>query len=721
MKCFKYISYIVSLLVIVSVGIVIDNGRAIAANYPQIISVTPGNQEDGISTATTIQIVFDKSMSTDLDFELFDKYRNDVEGVIAWSNTSGNPNDTLTFTPSKPLKHGRVYHFKLWGFGVWDATETYCLGGGCTNRKFSFQTVAAPGDITSPTVRTIRPYDGNTGMGLRSSVRVYFSESMDKDSFIGSTNVTLTGGGITSDDYTVQYDFDGGILGRVPALRINLNKNLNTLTVYTVTIGSSVTDITGNPLGTPFTSTFKTKTADTTSPTAGTIPVHNDINVSLSPVIVVRFSEGVRGGTLNTSNITLQNLNDFTHVPLVVSTRINNIGDRSYVILAPEFGITTLDYNTAYRISVSGVKDSEGNSIVPFASDFTTIADASTNADPVLLGGDAKGITGSSFVDLCILAHDFDGDSGLAPADTTLSVTTSSPKAWTLLQGTPGDDVEYCYESPGDEGLSPGKKNISFDISDSAANTLSFAWPIRIFPAIPILLTSPADGAAGLTTTPNFTWNITGLTSMSDRTFIVVRDKPESYPESQIVWAASQINDGSTAHSVAIPNDLALDNCTTYYWYAGVVDHHIRPRGSAYSSERSFTTGLCEDDLIIDFGDPYGIWSRYNNATWAKLHSTSPEGMVAGDIDGSGQDDVIIDFGADTGIWVWKNNSTWTKLHAASPEGMVAGDIDGSGQDDVIIDFGADTGIWVQYNDTAWSKLHNSACESMTAGEIDGN
>jgi hypothetical protein len=114
MKFFKYISYIVSLLVIVSVGIVIDNGRAIAANYPQIISVTPGNQEDGISTATTIQIVFDKSMSTEIDFELYDFYGNEVDGIMTWSNTAGNP----TISNCGGLVYGMLLKHIVWAEDV---------------------------------------------------------------------------------------------------------------------------------------------------------------------------------------------------------------------------------------------------------------------------------------------------------------------------------------------------------------------------------------------------------------------------------------------------------------------------------------------------------------------------------------------------------------------------------------------------------------------------
>ncbi len=128
--------------------------------------------------------------------------------------------------------------------------------------------------------------------------------------------------------------------------------------------------------------------------------------------------------------------------------------------------------------------------------------------------------------------------------------------------------------------------------------------------------------------------------------------------------------------------------------------------------------GTC--DVIIDFGDPYGIWMRMNNITWVKLHPLSPESMVTGDIDGSGQDDVIIDFGAPYGIWARMNNTTWVQLDIRSPESMVTGDLDGSGQDDVIIDFGSD-GIWVWMNNSTLVQLDSRSADSMVTGDIDGN
>jgi hypothetical protein len=72
------------------------------------------------------------------------------------------------------------------------------------------------------------------------------------------------------------------------------------------------------------------------------------------------------------------------------------------------------------------------------------------------------------------------------------------------------------------------------------------------------------------------------------------------------------------------------------------------------------------DDAIFDFGAS-GIWVRYNDSTWSKLHSVSPELIAIGDMDGNGKDEVILDFGS-SGIWVRYDNSSWSKLHSASPE-----------------------------------------------------
>ncbi|MBN2321765.1 MAG: carboxypeptidase regulatory-like domain-containing protein, partial [Acidobacteria bacterium] len=54
-------------------------------------------------------------------------------------------------------------------------------------------------------------------------------------------------------------------------------------------------------------------------------------------------------------------------------------------------------------------------------------------------------------------------------------------------------------------------------------------------------------------------------------------------------------------------------------------------------------------DAVIDFGAGVGLWARYGDTTWKKLHNMSPELIAVGDLDGSGEDDCIIDFGTGVG------------------------------------------------------------------------
>jgi hypothetical protein len=125
------------------------------------------------------------------------------------------------------------------------------------------------------------------------------------------------------------------------------------------------------------------------------------------------------------------------------------------------------------------------------------------------------------------------------------------------------------------------------------------------------------------------------------------------------------------------------------------------------------------EDLLVDFGTAYGVWTLYDGAAWAQLHSISPENMITGDLDGNGVDDVVIDFGSVHGLWVHLNNASWVQLHVLSPTAMVTADLDHNGKDDVVINFPG-FGIFIWYNNTTWTKLHPLESGLMAAGNIDG-
>ena len=130
--------------------------------------------------------------------------------------------------------------------------------------------------------------------------------------------------------------------------------------------------------------------------------------------------------------------------------------------------------------------------------------------------------------------------------------------------------------------------------------------------------------------------------------------------------------------------------------------------------------GNGQDDVVIDFGPTIGLWRWMNDSQWVKLHGQSPEVMATGDLDGNGLDDVVIDFGPTIGLWRWMNNAGWIKLHNISPELVVTGDLDNNGMDEAVIDFGSTVGLWRWMNNSQWVKLHGQSPEVMATGNLDG-
>ncbi|TGN99739.1 hypothetical protein PN36_34320 [Candidatus Thiomargarita nelsonii] len=185
----------------------------------------------------------------------------------------------------------------------------------------------------------------------------------------------------------------------------------------------------------------------------------------------------------------------------------------------------------------------------------------------------------------------------------------------------------------------------------------------------------------------------------------------------------SSVEESKASDNGAVKNDLIIDFGDTYgLWLKMNNSNWVQLHNlSADSMITANLDGNDQDEIIIDFGETYGIWAWMNNSDWVQLHSLSPESMVTGDIDGNGEDEIIIDFGTQYAIWVWMNNSDWVQLHSLSPESMVTGDIDGNGEDEIIIDFGTQYAIWVWMNNSDWVQLHSLSPESMVTGDIDSS
>ncbi|RLF53479.1 MAG: hypothetical protein DRN28_07000, partial [Thermoplasmata archaeon] len=550
---------------------------SLAQNPPSIVSVNPADKSWHIPINTQITIQFSETMdkgSVEDSFCLEDEYGQEIEGTFEWSSTD-KTDDTVTFTPSSPLRYATHYQIEVNG----RSADGHPLDGYGKQHEYYFITKPRVSDATPPTVVSVYPYDGMTNVSTTVEILCVFSEALDPDS-VNTGTITLAGDGISGpDDYSVTYDYGIGIV------RIRKNTALSANQQYTVTITTGVRDLRGNWLKEQYQWSFTTGAADTTAPTVvQTIPASGDANVSTYPHIYAIFSEYMERGTFVADNVTLYDDTGGYAVDIAVRTPVDyddEYGKFDYMEIVPAYG-TELVPGHQYTVTISGVADLAQNDLGSYSWSFT-VAGSGVDQDPVLLDGigpydqiSTRYPYGTSYLDLEVGAHD----------DNTWPLTvsaSSSIASYTLdCEGL----TEYEYESEHDEGYSPGTHTLSFLVQDGAGNSVSYSRDIFVFDAVPTL-NSPSDEATGISTTPTLQWSYSG--SLHPWYYqVMVLDGPD--PDmAEIVWSTYVGDDNSGTYSASIPEDKALAPLRTYYWYVRGFDFY--GNGVTISDMWSFTTG----------------------------------------------------------------------------------------------------------------------------------
>ena len=534
---------------------------------PTVVNNNPADGAVNVLINTNVTIQFDMTMDTGASsMDVEDEYGQDVAGTIQWRTTTVT-NDTIVFIPQNGLKPSTGYRY--------ECNAQSATGGLWFDA--SFITKFSMADITPPTVLTNYPYSNMPNAWVGDSIYIRFSEAMNPSSITTAGNITLAGPGIGgTGDYSVNYDIGSG------DVEVRKNTPFAAASTYTVTVTTNVRDVRGNPLKNPYSWSFQTGAADITPPTVvKTIPVNGDIKVSASPtpVIYAFFSEKMTEATLNSSNITLHDDTDNEWIPISIFASFED-----YVSFGPQ---SPFDYNHQYTVTIgTGVKDRGGNNGLssPYPWSFTTALNSGIDSDPILYdGADAdeqmgqKWVDGTTRVQLQVSAWD--------QLTFPLLVTAATPghASWNLSL-TGGNN--YSFESTGNEGLTSGNKLVTFTIQDNGSNTVTFNRNIYIFSANPTL-SLPANGAAGISTTPTFEWSYSG----GDRPLyynVAVFDGPNPDTAS-MAWLGYTIDQGSGTHSITIPFDRKLSPNKTYYWAVRAANYDNN--GETIGGLWSFTTG----------------------------------------------------------------------------------------------------------------------------------
>jgi hypothetical protein len=325
---------------------------------PTVSSVSPLSGATGVSTGTNVTATFSEAINsstvTTSTFQLRDAGNNLVSATVSTTTNQ------ITLTPTSPLSGSTVYTVTITGGspGVKDLAGNALVN----NYSWSFTTVSV--DNTPPTVTSVLPLNGATGVSTGTGIIATFSEAINASTVTTST-FQLRNSANTL--ITASVSASGNQITLTPSAALSGS------TVYTATItggASGVKDLAGNALANNYSWSFTTVSVDNTPPTVTLeTPANGATGVSTGTGVTATFSEVIDASTVTTSTFQLRNSAN-TLITATVSTSGNQI------TLTPS---AALSGSTVYTATItggsSGVKDLAGNALVNnYSWSFTTVS-----------------------------------------------------------------------------------------------------------------------------------------------------------------------------------------------------------------------------------------------------------------------------------------------------------------------------------------------------------
>ena len=222
-----------------------------------------------------------------------------------------------------------------------------------------------------PTILTTSPPNGSSNVGDNAYVRFVFSKPINPLTVNAST-IQLSGGGVTVVPDSISFSNNNQSVLLVP------HAPLPDGTQMTLTV-SGVTDVAGNSVAAQ-TTQFTTETGpDVVPPVVVTAsPYQNEQNVPLNSIVMLRMSQPIDPGTVNSSTLSLVNPSNGQIVPGTYSVSADGL-TITFVPSAP------LAAGSGYYVNFAGngITDLAGNQLSSSPLYFTTGTTASTSAPQV--------------------------------------------------------------------------------------------------------------------------------------------------------------------------------------------------------------------------------------------------------------------------------------------------------------------------------------------------
>ena len=353
-------------------------GSATDSTTPSVTLVSPANYAVGLSTNGEVQLQFSKPINpltvTSTTFEVSPN-GSGIPPAVGTISVSAN-GQTATFSPSAPLDSATLYVVQA-SSGITD------IEGHPLSSFESFFTTGISSDTTAPTITTVSPANGQSGVPVNIRVDLVTSAQLSAAS-VGSTVVALSAGG-TQIPGTVSLSSSGTTLSFVPSAQLSVS------TTYTLTV-SGVTDQAGNVL-VPFTSNFSTGASGATNTTVPAVvsvsPVNGTSGVAVGSPVVLTFNEAIDLTTVNDTTVPI-GVNGYSGA-LAGTYSLNSTGTvLTFTPTSPLPGNALITVQMSYN----GVADLSGNLSSSFSSTFTTGPEGSTTAPTVVMVTPQNGTTG---------------------------------------------------------------------------------------------------------------------------------------------------------------------------------------------------------------------------------------------------------------------------------------------------------------------------------------
>ena len=217
---------------------------AVADTTAGTMTATPASGATGVARTTPVVLSLSEAVNlATVNLTSFRVFDNTLSQDIAGAITNSADLRTLTFTPTV----GYVAGHQVCVYAGYFAFLKDLAGNNFSYVTQCFSVAAAPVDTTPPTVVSVAPFDGATGIGPSNPVTVSFSESMRTASLSGNAALYV-GSDLVSSSFNVAPD----------GTSLTFGYTLSYGTTYTIIVSPGATDAAGNSIAALFRSTFTT-------------------------------------------------------------------------------------------------------------------------------------------------------------------------------------------------------------------------------------------------------------------------------------------------------------------------------------------------------------------------------------------------------------------------------------------------------------------------------